>query len=555
MDYKRKSELNIKDNKKIKLKKINGIELENFRTFQNQKLHLGKRLTVISGRNGTMKSTLLGLISHPFRSNKNSVYNSIMETKFSDVFRMSPKKDNKKYLYHIMLSLDDDSLLKEPVNFYYQEKLDRFRIVPSGSQKGDGFFSLPSMYISLKRLFPLIETDDITNSEIVYSSREEQFISNFFEHILLRSEFSQFENYQADFGSTIKNPKGPGANSKYDINTISSGEDNLGSLVDALISFMRIHEENKQNGLKDLLTGILSIDEIEASLHPVAQINLLNFLIRWTRDYNVQVILNTHSLYLIQQILIEKQDLLDNEIIKLNFITSGFEANNNLTILENPSYQVAYSELTLSKNTESEAKVIKPKIFCEDDTAKILIERILKKHKNIFDISHSVNDGNPGTSKTLLINMCKNFPKLLNDSYSLVVFDADVTNNETNFRSFSNYFILPSLYNFPLEKEIIIWLLSLDSGDRLFRNFELTKEHFKQIFASYSITLSPDPELHIDKPISSYKNWAIGNSNDFRKLITQYVNRNINIFENFKNVILNSADLVFAENSLPLIKR
>lgn len=556
MDYKSKSDLNIKDNKKINFQFIDGMELDDFRLFEKQTLNLGKRLTIISGRNGSLKSTVMGLLTHPFKSVSKSINGEQMNTEFSKVFRLSPIKDNAKYLYHLKFTLVDETKLIEPIHFYYQESTNRFRIVPSGRKKGDGFFNLPSLYISLKRLFPLIETDNISKNPINYSDKEKSFISDFYQSILLRSEFSEFENYKADFGSITKNPKGPSETALYDVHTLSSGEDNLSTLADTLISFMRIRDNNIKAGNANLLTGILAIDEIEASLHPIAQINLIEFLISWSRDYHVQVILNTHSLYLIQQVIIRKEKDLGNGNIKLNFITNRYEDNGKLIVLENPNYQTAYSELTLTKNSVEENIVIKPKILCEDDLAELLIKRILKSYKNFFEFSHTVSIENNGTSKNLLKSLSKNFPKLLNDSMSIIVFDADVKESELHAKEFSNQFILPSLKNsgFAVEKEIIVWVLSLDNGDKLFKELKKSKEHFKQSFRSCKINLSDDYEKHSGTNISSYKNWQQKEKQLFNMLLTRYVNENADTFIEFREEIIDAANLIFEKNSLPGIK-
>lgn len=68
--YSSKKELGIKDNKAIKIKSIDGIFIKNFRKIQNQELKMGKQITIVSGRNGSMKSTLMGLIVHPFQTNE-----------------------------------------------------------------------------------------------------------------------------------------------------------------------------------------------------------------------------------------------------------------------------------------------------------------------------------------------------------------------------------------------------------------------------------------------------------------------------------------------------
>ena len=49
---------------------IKSVEIEKFRAFNQVSFCLGKRITAISGRNATQKTTLLGLISQPFTISK-----------------------------------------------------------------------------------------------------------------------------------------------------------------------------------------------------------------------------------------------------------------------------------------------------------------------------------------------------------------------------------------------------------------------------------------------------------------------------------------------------
>ena len=62
-DFFDKKHYGLIDNKHMAINDIYGIDIENFRLFKNQKLNLGQEMTVVSGRNGTMKSTLLGLLA------------------------------------------------------------------------------------------------------------------------------------------------------------------------------------------------------------------------------------------------------------------------------------------------------------------------------------------------------------------------------------------------------------------------------------------------------------------------------------------------------------
>lgn len=60
--YKTAREVGYNNNKDIKFKKIKGIYIKKFRTIENKMIELGNQVTIISGKNGTMKSCILGLL-------------------------------------------------------------------------------------------------------------------------------------------------------------------------------------------------------------------------------------------------------------------------------------------------------------------------------------------------------------------------------------------------------------------------------------------------------------------------------------------------------------
>src|SRR5699024_12847797 len=68
-------------------------------------------------------------------------------------------------------------------------------------------------------------------------------------------------------------------------------------------------------------TTLFRSDEIEACLHPSAQVNMINYLYKWAKDKGVQVVLTTHSLHIIQNIYLNKDKELDENDIVINFIS------------------------------------------------------------------------------------------------------------------------------------------------------------------------------------------------------------------------------------------
>lgn len=556
-NYSSKKQLGIIDNKSIKIKSIDGISIKHFRKIQNQELKMGKQITIVSGRNGSMKSTLMGLIVHPFQTDEKNIFNKKMSTEFSEVFKLSLEKDDKNYLYNLKMKIkenDEIYKLEEPVKMY--KRTDRFRLVPSGSETGDGFFSLPTAYINLKRLFPLVEfSEKNVNSKIVsFSDNEKRKISNFYERIFGKTSFKNFDTYEAKMGKINKNPIGPdGVDAEYDINSISSGEDNLSSFIQILLSFERVKAKQTDS---DLLTGILAIDEFESSLHPIAQLNLFEYLVDWSRKNNVQIILNTHSLYLIESVLQNYKDIIDQKIIAFNFITNRY--SKDLKIYQNTEYKFVKEELTLTPESNQEKLPFKIKILCEDEIATKYIKSIIGRNISkicefIYNLS---NSSNPGSSWKNLKSLAKNGAALLRDSKSIIIFDADVKENDLkDIKTFENYLVLPSLTDLklPFEKELVYYILSLDESDDFFRTFQ-PKSQFIQRFSRYNIPLDFS-NISAEK-VQMYKNWleseGTNNINKYRTFMLKDNKHKDKIIE-FKKTLITKINDVLQENGVPPI--
>lgn len=79
-------------------------------------------------------------------------------------------------------------------------------------------------------------------------------------------------------------------NDRYDVNSASSGEDNIGQILMALISFRKLKRE-----WADYKGGLLLIDEIDASLFPRAQIELFDLFDKVSKELDLQIVFTTHS--------------------------------------------------------------------------------------------------------------------------------------------------------------------------------------------------------------------------------------------------------------------
>ena len=77
---------------------IKSVEIEKFRAFENASFTLGKRITAISGRNATQKTTVLGMIGQPFTISAKdhpmygckTIDGYNFRSQFKDKFKISP---------------------------------------------------------------------------------------------------------------------------------------------------------------------------------------------------------------------------------------------------------------------------------------------------------------------------------------------------------------------------------------------------------------------------------------------------------------------------------
>ncbi len=526
------NEFGYKSNKDIKFEYINGILIKSFRSIKNQRIELGRKLTLITGKNGTLKSSILGLIAHPFSpvDDAKDIFGNSLKTKMSDVFRLSIDKDTDIYNYMLYCTSDKKENIADEILIRLNEKEKRHRIIVSGNEKGDGNFSLNTSYINLKRLYPIIDTAS-KEVDLDITEKETEWIDQAYQKILQRNTYRKST---AVFDKNIKNTIAP-QDSYYDYNSISSGEDNLGFIFMKLLSFERYASR------KDILNGIICIDEIEASLHPAALINFFEFLLYFSDKFHIQIVFTTHSLYLIQYCLNKyiKKDSLD---VKINNISTMGVANNQYSIMINPEYKQLYRELTY-KNTDDIDKIYKINIICEDEISKLVIKRVLKERKfnNAVEFITNLDEHKKGNSSTALLSLAKNGKRLLKDS--IIVVDADI-----NIDKIQNEFLLkiPDCDDFAIEKRIIIYLLDLDGDDALFKDHE--KMQVESTITDINININKIRQTEVKE----CKKWAKNNKQLFQKAITRYVKDNRdNIFDKFREDIIMLINKKREENFLP----
>ena len=516
-------------NKEVKFRKYNGIYIKNFRSLKNCYIKLGSNLTVLSGKNGTMKSALLGLIAHPFNSPNDAkdLVGTPLKTTISNVFKMSKIFDNQKYEYYLDLVDIDGNPIHEYVSMYYVKNIltkepERLRVVVGRKRgKGDGNFNLNTAYINFKRLFPIIDTDSVEKTENNMLQEDKDFIKNAYLKIFQKTDYDNATLVSDDMNKETFAP----SNSNYNFEAISSGEDNLGHILLKMLAF-----KNYCQG-RDSLQGVFCIDEVEASLHPIAQDNLIDFLLDFSKKYNIQIVVTTHSLSLINHV-IEKQNLMNNgkDKICLNMISTRFTDNGAYNIITNPDYNQAYTELTLKgKSSSAREKIF---VILEDDVEKQLFNLVIRKReaKKYMKRISNLTNFSKGNSFTFLSKIAKNAEELLKNA--IIIFDADVKENLDNYRT--SVYKMPSLYGLCLEAEIIKYIVELPGDANLFRECNKEKQSFINDFAQKDIT---NFEISfLERNSKRCKNWKDSDKN-FLKYVRIYVKENRNIFDPFEKSI------------------
>lgn len=516
-------------NKEVKFRKYNGIYIKNFRSLKNCYIKLGSNLTVLSGKNGTMKSALLGLIAHPFNSPNDAkdLVGTPLKTTISNVFKMSKIFDNQKYEYYLDLVDIDGNPIHEYVSMYYVKNIltkepERLRVVVGRKRgKGDGNFNLNTAYINFKRLFPIIDTDSVEKTENNMLQEDKDFIKNAYLKIFQKTDYDNATLVSDDMNKETFAP----SNSNYNFEAISSGEDNLGHILLKMLAF-----KNYCQG-RDSLQGVFCIDEVEASLHPIAQDNLIDFLLDFSKKYNIQIVVTTHSLSLINHV-IEKQNLMNNgkDKICLNMISTRFTDNGAYNIITNPDYNQAYTELTLKgKSSSAREKIF---VILEDDVEKQLFNLVIRKReaKKYMKRISNLTNFSKGNSFTFLSKLAKNAEGLLKNA--IIIFDADVKENLDNYRT--SVYKMPSLYGLCLEAEIIKYIVELPGDANLFRECNKEKQSFINDFAQKDIT---NFEISfLERNSKRCKNWKDSDKN-FLKYVRIYVKENRNIFDPFEKSI------------------
>lgn len=272
---------------------LKNISIKKFRGFNGVELNLGKNITVIAGQNGTQKTTVLGMITQPFSitDKENPIKKEVplsggnYRSSFSEKFKLSEEFD-KPHTHEWTLILCDPDEQDYTVESIVRDKENNaIRFWKKGDRsKGSGYLQFPTIYLSLSRLFPIGEDNALNSSDDVELTPEEfEFYKKWHDKILIIPNDSM---KRVDYlKSKQKNTLGVNTDC-YDWKMNSAGQDNIGKILLAILSFKRLQEK-----YKDIYKGgILAIDELDSTLYPASQLKLLEALRKFSSSYNIQIV-------------------------------------------------------------------------------------------------------------------------------------------------------------------------------------------------------------------------------------------------------------------------
>ncbi|MBS7298587.1 MAG: ATP-binding protein, partial [Eubacteriales bacterium] len=310
---------------------------------------------------------------------------------------------------------------------------------------------------------------------------------------------------------------------RYDYLTNSSGQDNLGQILMAVLSFNRLKENRK-----DWTGGLLLIDEIDATLHPAAQKRLVDLLIREAKKLNIQVVVTTHSSDLLRHICTKttyNRDDRNNEV-ELFYFTN---ANRRLDIMRNPDYSTIENDLLVESMLQNPNKV---KIYSEDEENRWFLRKLIPEYLAYVDVL----DVKIGCDQ--LISLYAGDVSYFGNV--LIVFDGDVKEKDFDTipvllrNRLNNMIKLPGIVR--PEQVIYDYILSLDSEHLYWENASKVGMNW-----TYFKENGPDSERYSqEKERERYKKWFVEHQGifDSTKLFDFWAEDNKELVEEFKKTFV-----------------
>ncbi|MBF9813344.1 ATP-binding protein [Klebsiella aerogenes] len=468
--------------------KLRSMNVEVFRGLKNVNISFGERITVICGKNGTSKSTILGIIAQIFSFSRDyskepaellSSYRTLtgnrFKSQFSDHFRFSSKFDTPGGM-EVQISLYDGAFEKELKNLrlglvdstYHQKARPVLRNndVP-GNKNTSRNVTHPVIYLSLQRLLPITLRPEYSERDVQYIIDNKNEILSMNRRLLIKENGTSVTATTGTIDSMVVH------GDYYDHESVSVGEDNVGQIIQAIFSFKRLKEE-----LKDYHGGILLIDEADAGLFPAAQIELINVLKRMASKLDLQIVMTSHSPILIEEVF--KLSQVADKDYKTVYLTDTYGPISAKTNLSWP--EINADLLVDTINVDAGEAFPKINVYFEDYEGYLFFKQLITE-RHIKKILTPLKEVNISCS-TMLDLMARKIPEFINKS--IIVLDGDVANdnsqNAKKAKTERSLCLLPT--TLPPDHLLFEFMYNLDKEDLYWQeNKGFTKVVFLKISA------------------------------------------------------------------------
>ena len=533
---------------------IEKVHILRFRKFIDLEIKCGKKLTVIAGQNGTQKTTLLGLLAHPFSMSKKNpddeniastaedeqvkdfseaktIQGHTFQSKFASKFKFDNAKERAKD-HEYSLYMYDKSIGNNGIftleSITRDKKSQKLRLWKKGARKaGDGYMHYPVIYLSLKRVSPIGEEQKISNNTVNLTNEEQNFLKSNYDEILSLppEEYETNELKSSNKSTLVSHP------STYSALTVSAGQDNIGSILTAVLSFKRLKEEFPS----EYKGGLLFIDEIESTLYPASQENLVRKLFKYAKDFQLQIFCTTHSPSIIN---IAMKDEYKNDCA-FNYLKSF--GLSKIIVDEKATPEQIYAHLSLTPIIPPSSPE-KIRVYTEDEEARLFLRALLPtkyiRLLNIVKVNIGANE---------LVGL-KN-RKIKEFTNNLIVLDGDQT---TRARNIIN---LPGQYG--PDKLLHEFLKNLPTDNPFWPDVETTGAYSYQVcFRNHH----EPPSTTEGEQRKFYKKWFKEQCDNHwwdrnnLKAFKYWISQNQAVAEDFKNAFIKTYNLLAKKNNLPLIQ-
>lgn len=515
------------------------MSVKKFRNMKDIDIEFGQKVTVISGKNGTAKSTILGLVAQIFSFDKNYITDEKIEYKtlngkqfksrFSDHFRLSAKHDKpgemnvsyNVYDAYFKQDIENLKLAMTDTEGRNHRTVVRNNLPSKISDNTSRNVTHPIIYLSLNRLMPVAERNNDQVYDVDYLKDNKQDFISCCNEIIGKHKGTNVTSTKGTIDSSVVH------GTDYDHESVSSGEDNVGQIVQALFSFRKLKEE-----YSDYHGGILIIDELDAGLFPFAQERIVDVLIHYSNKYDIQIILSSHSPTIIEKIYYknEKEKNTKENNFKSIFLTNSY---GKLEVCNDYDWNDINADLyTRTVKVSEEINLPLTNVYFEDKEAVDFFKRLItdRKTNKVLNILKDISVGS-----TVYMNLIEKYKIPEFTENSIVVLDGDV---DIDIKKNESVILLPSSQ--PPDRLIFKLLYSLPEGDSFWRNSIrynksnfTSDKHVQKIMNKLGLNdLDSEDEYDFDKLVKIEQNKGnksekalrndfkdFYNSNDIQKLL------------------------------------